>query len=66
MRLEPLRRGGSGLSPDRRRRPSTRSSLKSMAAAKVYSIAVPMRGGIVIDAEDDDDVVINVTGGTTF
>lgn len=33
---------------------------------KVYSMSGTYTEGIVIDAEDDDDVVINVTGGTTF
>ena len=33
---------------------------------KVYSMSGTYTEGIVIDAEDDDDVVINVTGETTF
>lgn len=36
------------------------------ANGNVYSISGAYTDGIVIDAEDDDDVVINVTGGTTF
>ena len=40
--------------------------IEEHGGSKVYSISGTYADGIVIDAEDDDDVVINVTGGTTF
>lgn len=40
--------------------------IEDHGGSKVYSISGTYADGIVIDAEDDDDVVINVTGGTTF
>lgn len=40
--------------------------IEEHGGSKVYSISGTYTEGIVIDAEDDDDVVINVTGGTTF
>lgn len=40
--------------------------IEDHGGSKVYSISGTYTEGIVIDAEDDDDVVINVTGGTTF
>lgn len=39
--------------------------IEEHGGSKVYSISGTYADGIVIDAEDDD-VVINVTGGTTF
>lgn len=40
--------------------------IEEHGGSKVYSISGTYADGIVIDAEDDDDVVINVTGETTF
>ena len=40
--------------------------IEEHGGSKVYSISGTYADGIVIDAEDDDDVVINVTAETTF
>lgn len=40
--------------------------IEEHGGSKVYSISGTYTEGIVIDAEDDEDVVINVTGETTF
>lgn len=40
--------------------------IEEHGGSKVYSMSGTYTDGIVIDAEDDDDVVINVTGETTF
>lgn len=40
--------------------------IEEHGGSKVYSISGTYADGIVIDAEDDDDVIINVTGETTF